>query len=296
LATGWSGVLAARAMDRLGSGGRSAPRDALVAASADESNRGKAFGLEGIGDNLGAFIGPLIAIGLLWLLKENLRPIFFLAFIPGLLATLMILFVRERPVATTAKAKLDLNLRRFPARYWKYLAVMGLFGIGNSSNAFLILRTKDMGASLTWTILIYAVYNLVAALASYPAGYLSDTLGRKGVMLISFLIFILVYAGLGFASNIALIGTLFVLYGIYQGIFRAVGKAMATDYLPSELHASGIGWFTTIVGLSGLVASVVGGQLWTRIGPPATFLFGAVFAILGTIALLVLVPKSKGAA
>jgi MFS family permease len=294
LSTGWLGVLGARAMDRFGSGGRSAPRDALVAASADESHRGKAFGLEGIGDNLGAFVGPIIAIGLLSVLKGNLRPIFFLAFIPGLLAALMVLFVRERPIDGAAKAKLDLNIRRFSAQYWKYLAVNALFGIGNSSNAFLILRTKDLGASLTWTILIYALYNLIAALASYPAGYLSDTLGRKGVMLISFLVFVVVYAGFGFTSNIALIGTLFVFYGVYQGIFRAVGKAMATDFLPAELHASGIGWFTTVVGLSGLVASIVGGQLWTRIGPPATFLFGAVFAILGSIALLLLVPKKDG--
>lgn len=291
LSSGWPAVLATRAMDRLGSGGRSAPRDALVAASADEAHRGKAFGLEGIGDNFGAFIGPVIAIGLLSLLKGNLRPVFFLAFVPGMLATLMILFVRERPIAAAAKTTLDLNIRRFPMRYWKYLAVMSIFYIGNSSNSFLILRTKDLGASLTWTILIYAMYNLVAALASYPAGYLSDALGRRGVLLISFLVFIVVYAGFGFASNVALIGTLFVFYGVYQGIFRAVGKALATDFLPSELHASGIGWFTTVIGLSGLVASVVGGQLWTRIGPPGTFLFGAASALLGTIALLVLVPK-----
>jgi predicted MFS family arabinose efflux permease len=226
----------------------------------------------------------------------SLRPIFFLTFVPGLLATLMILFVRDRPIAAAAKTKLDLNIRRFSARYWKYLAVTAIFGVGNSSNAFLILRTKDLGASLTSTIFIYALYNLIAALASYPAGYLSDTLGRRGVLLISFLVFILVYAGFGFSTNIALIGVLFVFYGVYQGIFRAVGKAMATDFLPSELHASGIGWFTTVVGVSGLVASIVGGQLWTRVGPPPTFLFGAAFALLGSIALLVLVPQSKQAA
>src|SRR5207248_1660821 len=124
---------------------RSAPRDALVAASADEAHRGKAFGLEGIGDNLGAFLGPLIAIGLLSFFQDNLRSIFHLAIIPGLLAALMVLFVRERPISISAKSRLDLNIRRFPRGYWNYLLVTALFGIGNSTNAFLILRTKDLG-------------------------------------------------------------------------------------------------------------------------------------------------------
>ena len=115
------------------------------------------------------------------------------------------------------------------------------------------------------------------------------------MLLLSFLIFLLVYAGFGFTTNWILLGVLFVLYGSYQGIFRAVGKALATDFLPAELHASGVGWFTAVVGLSGLLASVVGGELWTRIGPPATFAYGAVFALLGSIALLLLVPKDKGA-
>src|SRR5947207_4700155 len=160
LSTGWAGVLGARSLDRLGTGIRSAPRDALVAASADQAHRGKAFGLEGFGDNLGAFLGPLLAIALLTLLRGNMRWIFLLAVIPGLLATMMVLFVRERAVEVEAKAKIDLNIGRFPRSYWRYLAVTALFGVGNSSNAFLILRTKDLGASLSLTIFIYALYNL----------------------------------------------------------------------------------------------------------------------------------------
>lgn len=293
MATTWPLALGARSLDRLGTGIRSAPRDALVAASADKAHRGKAFGLEGFGDNLGACVGPLIAIVLLSLMHVNMRSIFLIALIPGLLAMLMILFVRERPTQAPAKAKLDLNIRRFPREYWTYLLVTALFGIGNSSNSFLILRTKDLGASMTTTILIYALFNLVAAMSSYPAGYLSDSLGRKLVLLLSFLIFVIVYLGFGLVSNVFLIGTLFASYGLYQGIFRSVGKAFATDFLPAELHASGIGWFTTTVGLSGLVASIVGGALWTRISPAATFLFGAVFAMLGSITLLILVPRRQ---
>src|SRR5439155_711778 len=140
--------------------------------SADQASRGKAFGLEGMGDNLGACLGPLIALALLALFHVKFKAIFLLAFIPGLLALLMIVFVRERPVDASAKAKLDLNLGLFPKPYWRYLAVIAVFGIGNSSNAFLILRAAELGASLELTIVIYAFFNLVAALASYPAGYL----------------------------------------------------------------------------------------------------------------------------
>jgi MFS family permease len=290
LSTSWTGVLAARSLDRLGSGGRSAPRDALIAASASEKDRGKAFGLEGIGDNLGAFLGPLLTLLLVASFHVELRAIFLLSVIPGLLAATMILLVRERPVAVASKAKLDVNIRRFPRGYWKYLFVIWLFSLGNSSNTFLILRTKDLGASLTTTMLIYACFNLVAALASFPAGFLSDKLGRKGVLLVSFLVFTIVYGAFGFTTHIALLAALFVLYGLYQGIFRAVGKALATDFLPPELHASGIGWYTASVGLATLVASLVAGQLWTRVSPPAAFIFGAVFAVLGTVALIILVP------
>ena len=138
LATAWPGVLGGRFLDRLGAGTRTAPRDALIAASVDEKDRGKAFGLEGIGDNAGAFLGPLIGVVLLIALQLDIRWVFYLAIIPGLLAVLMILLVRERPVSATAKAKIDLSLRQFPKTYWKYLLATGLFGIGNSSNSFLI--------------------------------------------------------------------------------------------------------------------------------------------------------------
>jgi MFS family permease len=290
LATSWTGVLAARSLDRLGTGTRSAPRDALVAASVADADRGKAFGLEGLGDNLGAFIGPLLTVLLIGAFHVSLRAIFLLAFVPGVLAASTIGFVREEPSAPRSEAKLDRDLRRLPRAYWRVIVATALFGIGNSSNSFLILRTRALGASLTTTIFVYASFNLVAALASYPAGHLSDKVGRKAAVLLSLLVFFVVYAGFGLTSNVGLIGLLFVLYGVHQGAFRSAGKALATGFVPAELRATGIGCYTATIGLTGLVASIAGGLLWTRVAPPATFLFGAAFALAGSGALILLVP------
>ena len=284
LSTSWLGVLAGRSLDRTGAGIRGAPRDALVAASADEEHRGKAFGLESAGDNLGAFVGPLVCLALLNWAGVTLPSIFLIAFIPGLLAALMVVFVRDRPMVVMSP-KLDFHVDRLPRSYWTYLGVTALFGIGNSSNAFLILRTTDLGVSLTTTILVYAVYNLVAAIASYPAGYLSDRLGRKAVLMIAFVFFLIVYAGFGIAENPLVLSGLFVLYGIYQGIFRGVGKAFATDSVPPGLRASAVGWYTATIGVTGLIASIVGGVLWAKVGPPATFFLGAVSAVAGIVSL-----------
>ncbi len=289
LATIWETLLAARLLDRIGAGMRSAPRDALVAASVGERDRGRAFGLEGLGDNAGAFLGPLVALFLLYAVHVDLRSVFYLALIPGLLAFVMVLLVTEGQAAVAAKAKIDINLRQFPTRYWKYLLATALFCAGNSSNAFLILQTRDVGVSLEATILIYAVFNLVAALISYPAGALSDRLGRRNLLLAAFAVFFATYLGFALTRNVALIGALFVLYGLHQGMFRAVGKALAADLVPQQLRASGVGWYSTTVGLLQLLASVVAGLLWDRIGHPAVFYFGAFFAALGSIGLLVLV-------
>src|SRR5579864_1472775 len=290
IAGAWTGVLGGRFLDRFGAGFRSAPRDALIASSVAEENRGRAFGLEGIGDNLGAFLGPLLAVLLFISFHFDIRSIFYLAIIPGLLAFLMILLVQERPVPVAAKSKIDVSLGQFPKPYWRYLLVTALFGIGNSSNSFLILQTKDIGASFEATILIYAGFNLVAALISYPAGSLSDRWGRKSVLLMSFIIFFIAYLGFARARSAVLIAALFVFYGLFQGIFRSVGKAFATDFVPAHLRASGVGWYSTTAGLLQLVASIVAGILWDRIGHAAVFYYGAAFAVAGGIGLLMLIP------
>lgn len=291
LATSWPLVFGARFMDRFGAGTRSAPRDALIAGSADEKNRGKAFGLEGVGDNLGAFIGPIIAVVLLFMWEINIRSVFYLAIIPGVLSVIMILLVKEKKVPFESKVKIDTSFKQFPSGYRKYLLATALFGIGNSSNAFLILQTKGLGVSFQNTILIYAAFNLLAAAISYPAGHLSDKFGRKNILLISFVIFLITYSGFAFTKNLWLIGALFCLYGLYQGIFRSVGKAMAADFVPAQIRASGIGWYSTTIGLTGLVASVMAGQLWDKVSHSSAFIYGAVFSLIGIISLLILIPN-----
>jgi MFS family permease len=290
LAQAWPGVLGGRFLDRLGAGFRSAPRDALIASSVSDENRGRAFGLEGIGDNLGAFLGPLLAVLLYLSFHFEVRWIFYLAIVPGLLAFFVILLVHERPVPVAAKSKIDLSLREFPEGYWKYLLVIALFEIGNSSNSFLILQTKNIGASFEMTILIYAGFNLVAALVSYPAGSLSDKWGRRNVLLSSFVIFFAAYLGFARTRTVVATGSLFIFYGLFQGTFRSVGKAFASDFVPERLRASAVGWYSATVGLLGLVASVVAGVLWDRVGHAAVFYYGAISAIAGSVGLLILIP------
>lgn len=286
LSTVWQGVFAARVMDRFGTGTRSAPRDALVAASADEAHRGKAFGFEGIGDNLGAFLGPLLAVLLLFYFKIPIRNIFYLAIIPGLLAVAMVLFVKEREVDFKSKYRLDVKFSSFPRSYWKYLGITAIFGIGNISSSFMILQTRNIGIPLIGTILIYAVFNLIAAVVSFPSGTLSDRFGRKNVLLVSFLIFVVVLIGFTKSKSFLVIGILFALYGAYQGIFRAVGKAFAADFVPQATRASAIGLYNAVVGFSGLIASITAGQIYDRIGHATVFATALIFVSLGTVLLL----------
>jgi MFS family permease len=289
----WQGVFAARMLDRAGTGTRSAPRDALIASSVQEKDRGRAFGLEGLGDNAGAFLGPLLAILMLFWLHLEIRSVFYLAILPGLLAFLMVLLVEEPSTAVAAKSKLAIGKWRFPSAYWRYLLATALFGLGNSSSSFLILRTQEIGGSLLMTILIYAAFNLVAALTSFPAGSLSDRWGRRNILFAAFVAFLVVNAGFALSQNILIIGASFVAYGLFQGIFRAVGKALASDLVPEHLRASGIGGYNATVGLLQLVASLAAGLLWDLGGHTAVFYYGASFAVVGAVGLMLLVPAKR---
>jgi len=306
LAPIWPVAFVGRTLDRLGAGSRSAPRDALIAASADKAHQGLAFGLEGVGDHAGAFVGPLITLFLVSVLRTPLRGVFLLAFAPGAVALGLFLLVRERrqqPQALEAspprpaESRAPYGLRTVEPSYWRYLLVTGLFGIGNSTNAFLILRLEGIGATLVVTLLVYACFNLVAALISTPAGTLADSLGGpKWALFGCLLLFAAVYVGFALSVNAVMLALLFVGYGVYQGGYRALGKTYAARLVPPTLKASGLGWYATVIGLTGVVASSVGGWLWTQVSPEVTFLYGAALALAASVALVLLMPGAGATA
>ncbi len=289
LATAWPSVLASRFGDRLGAGLRSAPRDALIAGSVDDARRGAAFGLEGVGDNLGAVVGPLLAAGLLYLLDVPLRSIFLLAFVPAALAVVLIASVREtgpeRPAPRTRVA-----LSALPPAYRRYLVPVAVFGLGNVSSAFIVLKAAEVGVPAELVILVYAGYNLAAALASYPAGRLSDAWGRARVMLATLALFVLAFGGLAVATNGVLVAVLFALYGVHRGAVRAAGKALAVDLAPVELRASSVGLYSAVLGLTAFVASAAAGVLWDRVGSATMFALAAGIGLVATLLFALLVP------
>jgi MFS family permease len=292
VSTFWEGFLAARLLDRLGAGIRSAPRDALIASSVDSREKARAFGLEALGENAGAFLGPLLTLFLLFTLHANIRMVFYLALAPSLIGLLVVALVRERqPTASSGRSTFTLS--GLSRSYWNFLVVTATFSVGNSSNSFLILRTQEMGASAEFITILYAVFNLLAALASYPVGLLADKLGRKPTLLSSYIVFLIVYMGFFASKTLDVLVFMFLLYGLYQGTFRAVGKALASDYAPDQLRASAIGWFSTTVGLMQLIASLVAGLLWDKISHESVFLFGCVSSFIGIVALIVVIPSQR---
>lgn len=290
IAGSWPAVLAARSGDRLGAGIRSAPRDALVSGSVTKENRGKAFGLEGAGDNFGAFAGPVITVLLFLFFTLPIRFIFYAALIPGLLAVLMIGFTKE-PKGAAEPSKISLQVRSFPVAYWRYLAVIAVFSLGNSSSSFLILTLRAKGVSLVHTVLVYAFYNLAAAIISYPAGALSDRLGRKPLLIAGFLLFMVAYSGFALSPGVTALIVLFMFYGVFQGISRAVGKSFSADFVPQQKRASAVGWYATVAGLGALVANIVAGLLWDRVGHAAVFLYAAIFSLAAIVLAIIMLPK-----
>lgn len=292
LSTTWEALLGARLLDRFGTGVRSAPRDALLAGSVEPAVRGRAFGLESLGDNAGAFIGPLVTAATLALTQTHLRTIFFIAAIPGLLALVFTSFVRGQSASGDDGAVDGTEPERLSRVYRRFLMISAVLEAGNCGSAFLILRTHDFGATLDQSILIYACFNLAAAIASYPAGSLSDRFGRRNLLAAGYGIFIACFLGLSAGVNLWTATLLFAGYGAHQGIFRAVGKAYASDLGTSRRKAASLGWYTATVGIAQLFASLVAGLLWDRLGHTSVFLFGASVALVGTAALL-LMPRCQ---
>jgi MFS family permease len=290
LAMAWPVVLVARFGDRLGKGIRSAPRDALLADTTAYTHRGRAFGFERAMDSTGAVAGPLVGLFFFSWVGLSHRYVFLISCIPAALAALLILGVRERRSDRSEPTTLRLTLAGTTRSYRRLLLITAVFGLANSANSFLILRANGLGLPAHLTILAYTVYNAVAAAASWPAGAASDRFSRRDLLIIGYSIYALVYFGFGATSESWLVWPLFAAYGLFPALTDGVAKAMAVDEAGTAGRATAIGVYSMVVGLTQIVASYIGGVLWDKIEPRATFYFGAALASASVVLLFTLLP------
>jgi MFS family permease len=291
LATSAPIVLGARFADRIGKGIRGAPRDALIADVTPPAIRGRAFGLRQSLDTAGAFIGPLLAIGLMFAFAGNMRAVFWVAVVPAALAVLVVLFrVEERPRGEDDEARVPLRLaelRVLPTAFWTVLAIGIVFTLARFSEAFLILKANAEGLPLALTPLVLVAMNLVYALGAYPAGILSDRLPARRLLLIGLAFLIAADLVLALGTGLAPAFAGILLWGAHMALTQGLLAKLVADQSPERLRGSAFGLFNLAGGLALLAASVIAGLLWDRIGPQATFLAGAGFAALAFAAIAV---------
>jgi MFS family permease len=278
-----------RMFDRIGKGIRSAPRDAMIADLVPLEIRGRAYGFQRALDHLGAVIGPLLAAAILWVAPNNLRLVFGLAAIPMVGALLILILAvkekhRQNITITSFKAKLN-------PTFWKYLACVFIFTLGNSSDAFLLLRAQNLGVHLALIPLLWSAFHVVKSVTSTPAGKLSDSWGRFNVILLGWGWYGLVYLGFAFAKIPLHIWGLFLLYGLYFGLTEGVERAYVVDLVGEENRGTAFGWFHLTVGIGALPASLIFGAIWQTFGPHIAFIIGACLAVIASFMLAGMVRK-----
>jgi MFS family permease len=275
-----SQVLAIRVADRVGKGIRTSPRDALIADSVDPAIRGRAFGFHRASDHAGAMVGPLLAFAFLKWGGLDLRHLFLWTIVPGVLAVAALVFgVREVPrEPKPRKAAFDPKVA-LGGRFWAFLAVLFVFTLGNSTDAFLLLRASDLGVDAALIPVLWAMLHLVKSVSSTPAGALSDRIGRKPLLISGWTVYAVVYFLLGRAGAEWHVWALFAVYGIYFGMTEGVEKALVADLVPADRRGSAFGWYNLALGLGALPASLIFGAIWDRWGATAAFTFGAAMAL-----------------
>lgn len=288
----WQQVLAIRAADRVGKGIRSAPRDAMIADSVGLEQRGIAFGFHRAMDHLGAVIGPLIGYVLVILFAGNFTRIFLIAAIPALLAVLVSVFVmRESPIKHHETARPKLSLRGFDSNFKRFLLILALFTLSNSSDAFLILRAVDSGVSLFIVPLLWSAHHGSKVLSSLYGGDLSDRIGRKRLIVSGWALYAAVYAGFAFVTNAYSVWALFLIYGLYFGLVEGAEKALVADLVRPEQRGTAYGLYNLAFGITVLPASLLMGMIWDWKGPATAFLVNAVIGATAAVLLLIFVQR-----
>ena len=302
-AAGWPLVLVVRVLDRIGKGIRTAPRDALIADVTTPEARGRAFGFNKAMDKAGAVAGLVLAAGILYLggtgqvalTRENYRALVLLSVVPGIASVFVLArWVHERPASPNVQASsVRLAWRGLDGRFRAFLVMLVIFTLGNSSDAFLMLRAQTLGFQPVEIFLLLAAFNLVITLSSTPAGALSDRLGRRGLIVAGWAIYAVIYLGFAFASSPWHIWALYLGYGLYYGAFQGAASALVADLVPSDLRGTAYGMFNGAIGVVAFPASLLAGLLWDWYGPPAPFLAGGALALVAALGMLAIVPQSR---
>lgn len=289
LAFSWPMVLLARVMDRFGKGIRTAPRDALIAESAKKEELGKAFGLHRMMDTLGAAIGVIIAYILLGQPNIDYNRIFLLSVIPAFLGVVALFLIKEKGENVVKAKKLSLEWNKLDNRLKMFLIIMFIFTLGNSSNQFLLLKAKNIGFNDRTVILLYLIYNIIYDIFSYPAGVISDKVGRKRMIVLGYLAYSIVYFGFGLAKMPSTVWILFGIYGLYMAFTEGVEKAFIAEIAPEDVRGTMIGLHATLVGIGLFPASFLAGALWNILGAAAPFYFGGLMGFLAAVGIWILI-------
>jgi MFS family permease len=290
-------VLLARFLDRIGKGIRGAPRDALVADLTPADKRGAAFGLRQSLDTVGATLGPAAAIGLMYLFNDDIRTVLWFAVIPAVLAVIVLMVGVKEPAHAEAKARAPLHAREIKelgSAYWSVIVAGAVFTLARFSEAFLVIRARDQGLALAWAPAVIAAMSLVYAASAYPAGRLQDRTGARPLLLCGLLVLIAADIVLAFGSTLVAVFLGIGLWGLHMGLTQGVLAALISATAPDRLRGTGFGLFGLITGLASLLASVLAGLLWDRIGAQATFLAGAAFAAASFAAFLLVKRDPSG--
>ncbi len=295
LATGWSMVLTSRFLDRFGKGLRTASRDALLLQNTNEKNKGFLWFSSQFIDSAGAVLGPILSLVLIYFLASNLRLVFYLAMIPGLLGVLLlILLVKEIKKPVDKKSRWGgFSLKNLDKKVIFFILVTFVFTLGNSSDAFLILRAKDLGFTTQLAVAVYVLYNLIQTILGAPLGKLSDKIGHRKMFSFGLLVFSLVYFLFGFIKNSWYLWILFPIYGVYIASTDGVAKAYLGEFIQEKQAGAVYGFYQMVIAIATFFASWFGGLLWVKVNSSMTFYYGAVMSFLAFMILIIGKVKYK---